>query len=239
MRWWDHPRVCGEKDKAAEKAQHLRGSPPRVRGKDTLGQIVHTGVGITPACAGKSLWSPLLLILAEDHPRVCGEKHPSTAIRQRNTGSPPRVRGKVRVQAPVQEHRGITPRLCGEKNDWQRIKEAYTGSPPRMRGKVPSTNGTFCNRGITPAYAGKSFVFSFKNVCTEDHPRVCGEKDGDNQSMGGALGSPPRMRGKGLPKPIVRLEDGITPAYAGKRTECYKAKGNLKDHPRVCGEKKP
>ena len=30
----DHPRVCGEKDKAAEKAQHLRGSPLRVRGKD-------------------------------------------------------------------------------------------------------------------------------------------------------------------------------------------------------------
>ena len=29
----DYPRVCGEKDKVAEKAQHLRGSPPHVRGK--------------------------------------------------------------------------------------------------------------------------------------------------------------------------------------------------------------
>ena len=152
---WDHPRMCGEKSPVSLRFFALVGSPPRVRGKDTLGQIVHTGVGITPACAGKSLWSPLLLILAEDHPRVCGEKHPSTAIRQRNTGSPPRVRGKVRVQAPVQEHRGITPRLCGEKNDWQRIKEAYTGSPPRMRGKEKFAMAADMKLGITPAYAGK------------------------------------------------------------------------------------
>ena len=87
--------MCGEKDKAAEKAQHLRGSPPRVRGKDTLGQIVHTGVGITPACAGKSLWSPLLLILAEDHPRVCGEKDLELYRIMTTKGSPPHVRGKA------------------------------------------------------------------------------------------------------------------------------------------------
>ena len=42
-------------DKAAEKAQHLRGSPPRVRGKG--GRTGSSGryTGITPAHAGKRI----------------------------------------------------------------------------------------------------------------------------------------------------------------------------------------
>ena len=46
-----------------------------MRGKGVVDVVVSEPLGITPACAGKSLWSPLLLILAEDHPRVCGEKY--------------------------------------------------------------------------------------------------------------------------------------------------------------------
>ena len=49
----DHLRVCGEKDKAAEKAQHLRGSPPRMRGKELLAADDLQTLRITPACAGK------------------------------------------------------------------------------------------------------------------------------------------------------------------------------------------
>ena len=131
---WDHPRVCGEKDKAAEKAQHLRGSPPRVRGKDTLGQIVHTGVGITPACAGKSLWSPLLLILAEDHPRVCGEKVDGGRNRSRQMGSPPRMRGKGIVDAGKRCGVGITPAYAG-KSQGNQDREKQAGDHPRVCGE--------------------------------------------------------------------------------------------------------
>ena len=49
---------------------------------------------------------------------------------------------------------------------------------------------------ITPAYAGKSVR------ATNDH--------------GGGVGSPPRMRGKGLEQLEHRLGLRITPAYAGK-----------------------
>ena len=51
----DHPRVCGEK--AAERAEvgKGRGSPPRVRGKDRHTACAAVNVGITPACAGKSM----------------------------------------------------------------------------------------------------------------------------------------------------------------------------------------
>ena len=51
----DHPRVCGEKSEAIALSLTVQGSPPRMRGK--AGRQLGIGglVGITPACAGKSL----------------------------------------------------------------------------------------------------------------------------------------------------------------------------------------
>ena len=55
QRRWDHPRVCGEKRPAVDGKRPLRGSPPHVRGKVKDPVPVSALVGITPACAGKSL----------------------------------------------------------------------------------------------------------------------------------------------------------------------------------------
>ena len=52
------------------------------------------------------------------------------------------------------------------------------------------------------------------------------------------LGSPPLTRGKELDAGDAAQKKRITPAYAGKSlVEAMKA-GNLKDHPRLRGEKK-
>ena len=69
-----------------------------------------------------------------------------------------------------------------------------------MRGKVfhrPAERGA---TGITPAYAGKSCGRCCCVCVTEDHPRLCGEKIKNH--LNGILypGSPPPMRGKGLPE---------------------------------------
>ena len=70
-----------------------------------------------------------------------------------------------------------------------------------------------------------------------DHPRVCGEKIWSSTTRRAISGSPPRMRGKGLPGDPVPLRRGITPAYAGKRTGISGTGCWAGDHPRVCGEK--
>ena len=49
--------------------------------------------------------------------------------------------------------------------------------------------------------------------------------------------SPPRVRGKGQAIPAHSLGEGITPAYAGKRTRSLLVIRFMRDHPRVCGEK--
>ena len=92
----DHPRVCGEKGYHNAKLKGVLGSPPRVQGKGQSGGRGLPGVGITPACAGKSslmlLWSGPL----RDHPRVCGKKfHPAS---DRKLG---RVRGTKRSSGPA------------------------------------------------------------------------------------------------------------------------------------------
>ena len=50
--------------------------------------------------------------------------------------------------------------------------------------------------GITPACAGKSTVRPLNVLHTQDHPRVCGEKEHWLRTGEGEMGSPPRVRGK-------------------------------------------
>ena len=51
----DHPRVCGENFPQTREARHAKGSPPRVRGKQSSSSAVASSLRITPACAGKTL----------------------------------------------------------------------------------------------------------------------------------------------------------------------------------------
>ena len=85
-----------------------------------------------------------------------------------------------------------------------------------MRGKVPDKFFKFILIWITPAYAGKSGFVGCSLCGSEDHPRVCGEKDKPAISCIPSQGSPPRMRGKATIQAINTASFRITPAYAGK-----------------------
>ena len=111
------------------------------------------------------------------------------------------------------------------------------GSPPRVRGKDLFGLGVDGSAGITPACAGKSFVPVYDRIQRRDHPRVCGEKRQAFMTSQSVVGSPPRVRGKGLARKDRRLGIGITPACAGKRQSCCALRRAMRDHPRVCGEK--
>ena len=111
------------------------------------------------------------------------------------------------------------------------------GSPPRMRGKGISMTSFCAVERITPAYAGKSYAAATDAAKHEDHPRVCGEKFQRSKTRVIPLGSPPRMRGKGIQQGNARVTVRITPAYAGKSFAKRLPPCQLEDHPRVCGEK--
>ena len=111
----DHPRVCGEKFKSVPEWFQSKGSPPRVRGKDSLKAFTIARKRITPACAGKRRCCRCGQTRAWDHPRVCGEKPFRTPPGRGRRGSPPRVRGKG-VQTVLDGHRpGNTPACAGKR----------------------------------------------------------------------------------------------------------------------------
>ena len=147
----------------------------------------------------------------------------------------------MRGKAPQKVVRGYTakdhPRLCGEKAELLIPEVALDGSPPPMRGKEHVAVAVVCLCRITPAYAGKSRRQGRKQLCTQDHPRLCGEKADMVRRMLKMGGSPPPMRGKEATCGITRLLVGITPAYAGKRLPVTARCRSRGDHPRLCGEK--
>ena len=213
----DHPRVCGEKTRRPKPPGRPLGSPPRMRGKEQEEKSTLERVRITPAYAGKSDFVCKAFHPPEDHPRVCGEKWILHFFTAAQTGSPPRMRGKVVGNVEPCGAVGITPayagkslpgvgfpplyedhpRVCGEKALGGMESNPARGSPPRMRGKDVDDLFQPSLIGITPAYAGKSAVHLLTMLCHRDHPRVCGEKFGVTVEQGGAW--------------------RITPAYAGKR----------------------
>ena len=110
------------------------------------------------------------------------------------------------------------PRVCGEKLVKEYVQFGFTGSPPRVRGKALHLVHIAHHVGITPACAGKS-LFSMPTIGhARDHPRVCGEKYTDGLGECQRVGSPPRVRGKGIFLIIFVPAIRITPACAGKRT---------------------
>ena len=68
-----------------------------MRGKVTSAFFVESRTGITPAYAGKSSFFCPSGSTSKDHPRICGEKVGVCYRRQRLLGSPPHMRGKVRL----------------------------------------------------------------------------------------------------------------------------------------------
>ena len=249
--------MCGEKLFQSPLLRLPLGSPSRVRGKAVQFHHRHNGVGITPACAGKSHVLPRPAQVQWDHPRVCGEKKKAEEMGATTTGSPPRMRGKenrvlggilhVRITPacagksrrcrPATLIRRDHPRVCGEKSTEGAGTAPLKGSPPRVRGKGDWTTDHPGQTRITPACAGKSGRESGTRACCRDHPRVCGEKARQGSGLNLRLGSPPRVRGKDSVLTFIERGGRITPACAGKSALSAGSCPCSRDHPRVCGEK--
>ena len=93
----DHPRVCGKDQESVGLKVNDKGSPPRVRERPSLTILDMPGIGITPACAGKTTPTTALRSFIRDHPRVCGKDSSEVEPSLFSTGSPPRVRERLVV----------------------------------------------------------------------------------------------------------------------------------------------
>ena len=137
---WDHPRTCGEKRLMLLVFRAVTGSPPHMRGKGGQTMAKRTGLGITPAHAGKSYRSAFPGTMFRDHPRTCGEKPAVIVLENLMKRITPAHAGKSSREPAGPYLEQDHPRTCGEK-------------PLRV---VPRSG---CS-GITPAHAGKSQLWT-------------------------------------------------------------------------------
>ena len=111
---WDHPRGCGENNRADKVRLDDIGSPPRMRGKPRVSVTRGAKPGITPADAGKTIFLYSFLSKNRDHPRGCGENKHRETRRIPLLGSPPRMRGKPRFALQTARGQRITPADAGK-----------------------------------------------------------------------------------------------------------------------------
>ena len=162
----DHPRVCGEKSANPKVRDTMEGASPRMRGK----VFFFTGASFYAIFFLEPSGNLLL------EPSGSSWVPPDGSIFVFAIGSPPRVRGKVKLQSTLRLERRDHPRVCGEKARSICRPLCKMGSPPRMRGKVSVHSAFSPFVRITPACAGKSRRLSHCRSQFWDHPRVCGEK---------------------------------------------------------------
>ena len=192
------------------------GSSPRMRGKRSWTVTSVGRSGLIPAYAEKTTpaWSGPFLPRA--HPRVCGENLIDVDLLDSETGSSPRMRGKLRLVLDVGGPRRLIPayagktvldcdvgreirahpRVCGENNSGMVWTFSSSGSSPRMRGKLDRCRPARFRDGLIPAYAGKTGIAAARRFRRPAHPRVCGENLPVPRVEPVLIGSSPRMRGK-------------------------------------------
>ena len=138
--------------------------------------LLNENLRITPACAGKTVSTRLLVCMHQDHPRMCGKNVPGDISKTPEEGSPPRVREKPTNLLKLILKLRITPayagktscvlssglrdrdhpRMCGKNHKANTSICVCLGSPPRVREKLKRRHHCHALSGITPASAGKT-----------------------------------------------------------------------------------
>ena len=84
--------MCGKDYKALSVPINCPGSPPLAREGRAVTICIIPLSRITPACVGRTQRCPNLVLLRQDHPRVCGNDCVVTSHGFKGRGSPPLAR---------------------------------------------------------------------------------------------------------------------------------------------------
>ena len=113
-RRYGSPRVCGKDISIHFFVVLSLGSPPRMRERLRRRRGDTRAMRITPAYAGKTDIPCPPVVLAEDHPRVCGKDYNSFMPVLIALGSPPRMRERLYSSIYCPPCYGITPAYAGK-----------------------------------------------------------------------------------------------------------------------------
>ncbi len=234
----------------AGSSPRVRGTPDGLAGRVALPRFI-------PACAGNAASPAASAARASVHPRVCGERGAIYWLPRDSAGSSPRVRGTLRRgRRPGTRLRFIPacagnacsgtgcspnspvhPRVCGERRTVSRAASRSHGSSPRVRGTPRHPRPRRHAHRFIPACAGNAGRSTGCRATPPVHPRVCGERYGEDAAQELDCGSSPRVRGTRVDLQLGIVLDRFIPACAGNACAAAGGPGPASVHPRVCGER--
>ena len=94
-----HPRACGEHQRPPQAAHGDAGSSPRMRGTRLKNLLRSLVMRFIPAHAGNTHLVAPMVHIRPVHPRACGEHRRDTFVGESRSGSSPRMRGTLLLQA--------------------------------------------------------------------------------------------------------------------------------------------
>ena len=193
-----HPHSRGENRSRRERKPATTGSSPLTRGKRSTSRSQHSGSGLIPTHAGKTLRSRRAWGRRWAHPHSRGENPKTLSDSLLDPGSSPLTRGK-RTQGHVNQvtvgliptHAGKTCPFCsllslywahphsrGENKNHQKPMRLTHGSSPLTRGKLHLAALTCADARLIPTHAGKTPEPSPAGTGGGAHPHSRGENAG-------------------------------------------------------------
>ena len=171
-----HPHACGENQFPKTLGKILRGSPPRVWGKQSRPEPLAEASRFTPTRVGKTGSRRPTLTCQPVHPHACGENQTGDKQGTGSAGSPPRVWGKRSTWpsasgtprfTPTRVGKtfcfsalpcvaSVHPHACGENQYVKLPGPQVNGSPPRVWGKPLHPRNSCSGRRFTPTRVGKT-----------------------------------------------------------------------------------
>ena len=136
--------------------------------------------------------SPIWLMGSSPHVR--GALRQNTA-HAHACGIIPACAGSTAFKSMSSPLRRDHPRMCGEHPIRLTMFQTQSGSSPHVRGALSVLCSSVLTAGIIPACAGSTMVTAAAHPRCRDHPRMCGEHQGQHVQHPRVSGSSPHVRG--------------------------------------------
>ena len=129
-----HPRLRGEDVNSWPRRKPGPETPPLARGRLHAPSAAKSGLGNTPACAGKTSPACSKQCRSQKHPRLRGEDRQNIVGVKIGSETPPLARGRLSLKGTSGAKPGNTP-ACAGKTSSSSSSSASSGKHPRLRGE--------------------------------------------------------------------------------------------------------